>query len=342
MTQADTTFRYVTNASMTELADRIRQAQRIMVTTHARPDGDAMGSVLAIGRTLRGMGKDADIHLMGPIEKGLKSIIGETPVQMVDNREPDDDYDLIIVTDTGSWAQLDRLADWLRSRRERIIGFDHHVQGEDVAARRIVDPEKASATELLVGLMDELGVELTGEIGGVAEALFVGLATDTGWFKFQNADADSFAVAARLLATGVDKSRLYQLIEESAEPARLALEARALQSVMFARNDEVAIMSLSRRDFDETGGSQEELTGVVNLPMQVGTVRISILLSEVKPDLTKISFRAKPATADEPFTDVNLLARKFGGGGHPHAAGAKVPVGLDEARQAVIGAVEQG
>ena len=125
-------------------------------------------------------------------------------------------------------------------------------------------------TQLLVDLMDELVIKLVGERGGVAEALFVGLATDTGWFKFQNADSEAFRVASRLLEVGVDKSRLYQVIEETAAPSRLALEARSLSSLEYYKDGSIAIMLLREEDFKATGGSLNDLTGLVNTPMQVG------------------------------------------------------------------------
>jgi len=341
MTHAGVTFRYESNATVADVADRLRQAQRVLVTTHSKPDGDAMGSALALARSLHGMDKAADIFLMGPVDAALRQIAEQTPYALVENRGPDDEYDLIVIMDTGSWTQLEPLADWLRARRSRVTCIDHHAQGDDVADLRLVETGKASTTQLLLEVVDELGVPLDGARGGVAEAIFVGLATDTGWFKFPNADAEAFAVTARLLACGVDKARLYQTIEETAEPSRLALEARALLSVRFVKGGEVAIMTLGPEDFLVTGGAVEELTGLVNQPMQVRTVRVSILLAEAQRGLTKISFRSKAALDGAPMLDVNRLARQFGGGGHPNAAGAKVRMGVQEAAHVVADAVER-
>ena len=341
MIETRTIFQYNANATVADVAHLLRQARRVLVTTHAKPDGDAMGSALALARALQHLDKTADIFLMGPVEAALRQIAEQTPYALVENRGPDDEYDLVAIVDTGSWTQLEPLADWLRARRPRILCIDHHTQGDDVAAHRLVQTTRASTTQLLMEVMDELGIPLDGARGGVAEALFVGLATDTGWFKFPNADANAFAVAARLLACGVDKSRLYQTIEETAEPSRLALEARALLSVRFVKGGEVAVMTLGPDDFLSTGGAVEELTGLVNQPMQVRSVRVSILLAEAQRGLTKISFRSKAALDDAPMMNVNELARQFGGGGHPNAAGAKVRLGVEEAARAVVDAVER-
>ncbi|MBT8484053.1 MAG: hypothetical protein HKO59_09080 [Phycisphaerales bacterium] len=333
---------YSSNATVPEIAARIRSAERIALLTHRRPDGDGMGSVLALQRGLTALGKEAEIYLMGSIEEALLVVAGATQYRRVEHDPPGDDHDLVIVTDTGAYGQLEPLVDWLRAHQANVVGIDHHTQGEEVAAMRLVDPAAASATMMLVPLFDELGIELTGGPGGIAEPLFVGLATDTGWFRFSNAGAEAFAVAARLLGCGVDKTRLYQLIEETYRPPRLGLEARALASLEYARSGSVAIMTLRRADFEATGGSHDLLTGIVNRPMVVGTVRISILLVELEASKTKVSLRGKPPRDGEPAeeTDVNRLAALIGGGGHVFAAGATLRIGIDAARRRVRELVE--
>jgi len=339
---------YQSNATMQQLADRLRQSKRIMITTHAKPDGDALGSVMALRRAMTAMGKSADVFLMGPFEPSLMSLANPTPFHDLAKGLPGDDYDTAIVVDTGAWTQLDPIAPWLKSHRAITLGIDHHARGDDVAALRWIDSKAVSTTAMLIPLLEAMEVKLTGEIGGVAEALFIGLATDSGWFRYGNAGADAFSLAAKLLAVGVNKSRLYQIIEETHRPQRLALEARALASIEYVKNGSVAIQTLRPEDFQISGGSPEDLTGVVNLPMVVGAVRVSILISQSPPTTTttnptKLSFRSKPAPPDgQPtdFIDVNELAAKFGGGGHIHAAGAKLNAGIDEAKAMVLAALK--
>lgn len=331
---------YRSNTTIPQLAQRILHAKKIAIVTHLKPDGDAMGSGLALVRALTAAGKAADFFVMGPIEPQLKIIADRTPLQHADKHSPGDDYDLIIITDTGAWAQLEPLEPWLKRHHERTVGIDHHTRGDDVAATRFIDPKAVSTTAILVPLLDEMHCELTGGIGGVAEALFVGLATDSGWFRYENAGPEAFALAARLLRCGVNKSRLYQIIEETFGPQRLALEARALASLEIVRGGTVAIQMLRADDFKSSGATLEDVTGLVNTPMTVGQVRVSVLLTQTQPGLTKISFRSKPAVEEsQPFIDVNQLAARFGGGGHVHAAGARVNMDIDQAKRAVIDAL---
>lgn len=332
---------YTSTTSLESIAATLREADRVVLTTHSKPDGDAMGSVLAMARALSGRGKHVQSLLMGPVPAALQALCADTPFTLVERQAPPEEFDVALVMDTGARSQVEPLDEWLKRHRERMIGIDHHARGDDIAPRRFIDTNAASTTEILVTLLDLLGCELSGGVGGVAEPLFVGLATDTGWFRFSKAQSRTFAVAARLLEVGVDKSRLYQLIEETYRPQRLALEARALASIEYVGAPTVAIMSLGPDDFQATGAGPEDMTGLVNSPMVVGDVRSSVLLSELEPGVTKMSFRSKPALAGgAAFRDVNELAQRFGGGGHTQAAGARVKMPLAKARAALLDALQ--
>ena len=216
------------------------------------------------------------------------------------------------MVDTGAWTQLDSMKDWLRPRVDRVVGVDHHARGGSVAGRRVVDTECASATQALVPVLDAMAIDLSQN--DVATPLFLGLATDTGWFRFSSAGPAVYRLAARSMESGVDKDDLYALIEQNASPARFAI---------------------SMEDFAETGASLEGLAGIVNTPLEIGSVRASILLTEAAKGLTKASFRSKPASGGLGIVDVNELAARFGGGGHVHAAGARLSVDLQEAADAI-------
>lgn len=338
--------RYESNATIERLAERVRAARRILVTTHAKPDGDALGSVLAVVRAAATLGIAAEGWLVGPFEPSLLSLAAPTAPVLVDPKRPtlpSEAYDLVVIVDTGAWSQLETLAPWLRERVDAAIGIDHHARGDRVASERVVDVRSGSATVIVARLIEALGVPFgaAGDAkghGSVAEALFLGLATDTGWFRFQNARPAEFELASRLLAAGVDKDRLIEITENGHRPQRLAIEARALSKVRFLAEGRVALTALSQADFAETGAVLEETSGVVNMPMSVGTVRAAALLLESEPGLVKVSFRSKPAADGHRFYDVNELAARFGGGGHVHAAGARIRGTLAEAERAIAAA----
>jgi phosphoesterase RecJ-like protein len=210
----------------------------------------------------------------------------------------------------------------------------------------VVDVACGSCTALLIRLVDSLkvdpafGADARGRYS-IAEALYLGLATDTGWFRFPNARAAEFALASRLLAAGVDKDAMYQQIEQSSRAGRVLIQGRALSSLAFAARGAIAIMRLRASDFAETGAEMEESSGVVNMPMEVAAVRASVLAVEDSANgVIKLSFRSKPAGPDGVFVDVNELAARFGGGGHVHAAGARQKGTLEEVVARVRAAVE--
>ncbi len=328
---------YESTASYTELAVRIQEANYIIVTTHRKPDGDAMGSVIGLCRGLESIGKRVENIFIGPVEHGLLLAAGETQIRVLqEDGLPTEEPDLIIVADTGAWSQLESLEPWLRERGERVVGLDHHTNGDDVASERVVDITAAACTQVVMALFEEMNIGLGKGRNSVAEALFIGLGTDTGWFRFSNADARCFADASKLLEHDIDRYQLYRTLEETARPARMELLQRMLASVEYVGS--VAIMMLRSRDFQETNGSSTDIVGLVNTPMVLENIQASVLLTDTDPTVTKMSFRSKPAlpTDSNSLIDVNKLAGNFGGGGHVHAAGARVFDPLEEVRARLI------
>ena len=328
---------YESTADYPEIADLINRASNIILTTHRKPDGDAIGSVVALYRGLKSIGKEVGIVLVGPLEHGLRLITDDVPMRLVEESGlPEDEPDLIIVADTGAWSQLESLGSWIKERRSKVIGLDHHANGDDVAPVRIVDTTAAACTQVILALFEEMNISLGSGQRSIAEALFVGLSTDTGWFRFANADARCFSDASKLLEHNIDRYFIYRTLEETARPARMELLQRMLGSINYVGS--VAIMSLRGKDFIETNGSSVDIVGLVNTPMVLGQVQASILLTDNDPKVTKMSFRSKPGMPNEPTTliDVNKLANEFGGGGHVHAAGAKVFSTLEEVETKLI------
>ena len=338
----DPGFSYVSNATPRELAGRLRAAESVLIVTHHKPDGDALGTSLALHRGLESIGVRSEIVISGPIDPNLLALtIPADRVERLENLESLDERpepSLIAVVDTGAWTQLESLGDWLRARTDRVIGIDHHARGGSVAGERIVDTSCASATQVLVPVLDALDVDLATD--RIAEALFLGLATDTGWFRFSSAGPEVYRLAARLMEAGADKDAIYETVEQNASPSRFAMLARALGSLRFIDHGAVAVMTLGLADFADTGANLEELAGIVNEPLRIGSVRASILLTEAESGRTKMSFRSKPPNESGSFIDVNELAARFGGGGHVHAAGARVDADLDEAFRQLEGKLE--
>lgn len=344
-----------TNASVEEIASRLRNARRVVVLTHAKPDGDAIGSTQALVRTLNllgaqagwGSGAKAEAWYCGPCPPWMQDLVGATPHRIIlPGAVPTDlEPDVIAVLDTGSWSQVEIMQPWLVTRTDRTVCLDHHVQGDaDIATMRFIDTSAAAvcqvAAELCRVLLGKKSIaELPKE---VAEACYLGLATDTGWFKHSNVNHRVMETAGLLLDAGVDHSSLHQTIEQRESVSRLKLLGRALASLELADKDRVAMMQLTRKDFAETKAAPGESGGFVDYGQAISGVVVTCLISEANPDeygkgdsgpLTKLSLRSKPA---HPDVNVNVVAKAFGGGGHVRAAGARVQMTMAEARAIVL------
>ncbi|MSQ89847.1 MAG: bifunctional oligoribonuclease/PAP phosphatase NrnA [Phycisphaerales bacterium] len=327
---------YCSNSDLPAVAARLRAAKHLTIVSHAKPDGDAAGSVLALARALRSSGKRVDAFFSGVVDPNILALAQPGEVLLAPQTMPSAQSDLVVIVDTGAWSQLEPLQEYLRSMVGRIVGLDHHARGDAIADQRVVDCSMASATQLVVQLIDLLGVPLV--VAGspckysIAEALFVGLATDTGWFRFASADGRVFALASRLLECGVDKIALYQLLEENGRPVRLAAMARALSSLSYFLEGRIALMTVSFDDCQNSGAKSEDVGGLVNVPLTIGSIKMSVVLTEAEAGVTKASFRSKNNSEGVAEFDVNSFAARFGGGGHVLAAGAKFNMPLAEAR----------
>jgi phosphoesterase RecJ-like protein len=337
---------YVTNISLADIASVIHKelaaGGSIAIMTHAKPDGDAAGSSLGLCRAINQLkpGSAAVWH-GGAMPAWVKPLFEGTQLNVIEKDGlPASSTGLALVLDTGSWSQLDHVAPFLKGRADRTIVVDHHRSGDpDVATRRHVNPLAGSVCQIVAELARlVLNLDSISKLDrAIAQPLYLGNATDTGWFRHSNVTGDLLRVAASLVEAGAEPSTLYQLTEQQDRPQRLKLLACALQSLELCADSQLGIMTLTRADFSATGAEPSESGGFVDFPALVPTVRVVALLTETTDQLgahqVKISFRSKSGPR---AVDVNKVAQKFGGGGHFAAAGGRTTLSLAEAKAAVI------
>ncbi len=339
------------NASVEEVASRLEGAQRVVVLTHMKPDGDALGSSVAIARALRRRGARVVSAFPYPFFERFAAFVGDSEIlPLPRGAEPAEralagwgEPDVVVVVDTGSWAQLSDVREWLGARSGRAVVIDHHPAGdEEIAACRCVDTS-ASAAAMLVA---KVCVRLLGAGGAnelpadVAEPLYLGLATDTGFFRYSNTTTAAMRLAADLMDAGADARKVYRVSEQSDSSSRLRLIARGLGNLELLDGDVVALMCLSRDDFVASGATADDASALSDLPLSVASVRVVAVLTEAEPGLMKASLRSKSADSGGGLeVDVNAVARRLGGGGHVRAAGARMKASLGEARRALLEAI---
>lgn len=309
---------------MLEIMRRISAAARLLVVTHARPDGDALGSLAALCGAARAAGKQTATLVPGDVPARYDFLLaGDRPAPAERFAELADWADAVVIVDTCALAQLDGLDGALAAAREKIVVIDHHATTDDIGAVRWLDTS-AAATGVMVGeLLDALGWPVDHR---TAEALLTAMTTDTGWFHYSNTDGRCLRAAARLFDAGVEGDKLYQRLFQADRPERMMLLSRALASMELPAGGAIATMKLRLGDFAETGARQDETENIVNEPMRMGCVEVSMLLVQTPDDggrCIRVSLRSRGGV------DVAAIARRFGGGGHVQAAGLRADEDID-------------
>ena len=327
---------YESNATLEQIADRLKSVESVLITTHAKPDGDALGSTVALALALEALGKTVEARVMPPVPSSLSFLTDLHPVTVHEGQAAQhiNPPDCVVVVDTGAWSQLDPLHDWLAGQHDQAIVIDHHLHGDDVAATQFIDATAAAACEIVADLIDHLGVDITPSI---ATALFTGVATDTGWFRFSNTTPHTHEVAAKLKRAGVDHTAVYACTEQGERPEKLQLLRRALRSMELIADGHAAVMTLTPDDFADTGARPDETERFVDIPQMVHAVQIVALVVGQDDGKTRLSLRSKPS---DDAVDVNELARRFGGGGHARAAGAKIDRPVSQVAAELIEQIE--
>jgi phosphoesterase RecJ-like protein len=307
-----------------QVVAELRDAERFLLVTHENPDGDALGSLVAMQEILTRLGKDS-LMFMGADEFPLPYEYRFFQLDGLVSIAPDDVAERTIVfLDCGN---IDRNpADVIKSDDAHIVNIDHHHDNTRFGTVNYVLPEAACTTEIVWELMRELGVTMTQTI---AEALYVGLVTDTGKFMYENTGTRAHVMAADLIDAGVDVQGVYRRLYEGIPFAKLELLGRGLANV--ERHDEgrLALTRLSATDYEETGADESFSEGVVDhLRAVEGTAVAGLVRDRLGPGqegLRKVSLRAS-----DDRVDVSAIARLHGGGGHRQAAGFTTELGWDE------------
>ncbi|HLL88030.1 MAG TPA: DHH family phosphoesterase [Tepidisphaeraceae bacterium] len=305
------------------LAGVLKSCKSVLITTHVRPDGDALGTTAAVHLGLKQLGVSSECLLLSHLPAKYAFVYNDAHVLHYDfergwpNAFDFDRFDALLVCDTGTWSQLPGLKDRVASFAKPKLVLDHHLTQEDWPTHHLVDKQAAAAAEVAHRLLfDHLGVTVTKDI---ATALYLGLCTDTGWFQFSNTSPHTMRLAARLMEAGVDTDRLYRLLYQNERKERIALHARAHASLELLHDGRLAVMTLGKQDFADTGAHVPDTENVVNFPLQIRTVEVALLFTDPpEGGPIRVSLRSKGQV------DVAALAAQFGGGGHARAAGCKV------------------
>ena len=313
-----------TTASDLERAlEEIRAADRFLLTTHEGPDGDALGSLLAMQEILTQLGKDSVMFLPAkefplPVEYRflpLTDVFHEPPADIVDR--------VLIFLDCGN---IDRMpVDFLHRDGARVLNVDHHHDNTRFGDVNVVDTDASCTAEIVLELSKRLGAELTPSI---ASALYVALVTDTGRFSYENTDAAAHRMAAELIEAGVDVDDTYRRLYERVPVEKLRLLSRALDKIERFDGGRLAVTYIGAEDYRASGADEVLVEGIIDYVRGLDGTALAAVVRDKTDDgraARKVSLRSTDGTVD-----VSAIARKHGGGGHRRAAGFGTDLPYDE------------
>ena len=313
----------MTESAWVEARESINAANHILILSHTRPDGDAIGSMLGLGEALKQAGKKVQCVLRDGLPSRFRFLPGSGSVQT----KPEPGFDLMIVVDCGD---LDRIGFEFEDYPIPDINFDHHISNTSFARINIVEPEEVAAAALLANNMEKLGLELTQD---AAKAFLTGIITDTIGFRTQNMTPQTFTLAAKLTGMGLNISEIYDraLSGRSFNAARYW--GKGLAKIQKDGGLVWTTLSISDREQVKYPGNDD--ADLVNVLSSIESSKIAVILIEQKNGMIKVSWRSKPGY------DVSEVASSFGGGGHRAASGAMISGTLDDVQKAVLSATRE-
>jgi phosphoesterase RecJ-like protein len=313
--------------------DFVRPHKKFLLLTHVRPDGDALGSQLAMADLLEQLGKQARIvigsrfpdryHFMDPDKRIERHTAAHDCFAWAD---------AIIVLDTGTWSQVGDCGTPMKERAVPKFVIDHHLTQDDLDALRHVDVQSEATGRLVYEAFEAFGKTPSAH---AATSMFVAVAMDTGWFRHSNMRPDTFALAEKLMIAGAKPEWIFEQLYERNTLGRMRLNGRILDRLRLVQDGKVAYTEVYLRDYPETGSVPADTEDFVQQTRSIAGVEVGLMFIEQMDGQVKVSFRSRESV------NVAELAKKFGGGGHARAAGATAGGPIAKARDMVLAAVAE-
>ncbi len=313
----------------TPLLNLISEHDHFLISSHIRPDADALGSEMAFAMYLQQLGKQVQIVNPGHSPKHLLFLDPENQIKTIAQvpKEVLSAAQVHFVLDTCSWKQLSGVGEFMKTSNAKTVVIDHHVSGDDLSAIEFKDTTEPATGCLVFDFLKFAGAEISPH---QALCVFAAIATDTGWFRFPATKPSTYRMGADLMELGVNPQDLYTLLYEQVTQARLSLSGRILQRVQVAFDGMVAYTYVAQKDLAETGSHPTDTENFVNECLKIAGVKIAFICVEQQNRSIKTSFRSRVGS------NVAQLAETFGGGGHKQASGAVLNMSLEEALKQIL------
>lgn len=311
------------------IIDHLKRSRSVLVASHANPDGDAIGALLAAGLAIKAMQKDVCMYNQSVIPAVYRFL--PSVHQIGQKIDPIESYDTILVLDCGSLERVGRVASEFQ-KGQTLINIDHHVTNTKFGDLQWIDPDACATSEIIYRLIKQLGLAFDCPM---ATAIYTGILTDTGSFRFSSTNQQAFAICAEMIEKGANPYEVAQHVYGHYSLGRIKLLNLALDSLEISPNGTVSIMSLTQDMLDKTRTQEEDIDGIINYARRIEDVKVAALIHEVA-GYGRARRQYHVSLRSDGDVNVALIAAQFGGGGHANAAGFSVEATLADLKHKIV------
>ena len=318
---------------MKEIIRHLKNSRRVLLASHVNPDGDAIGSLLAMGRTLEKLGCEVELYNESSIPAVYRFLPGVDRIHK--HLDTVKRFDTAVALDCGDLSRVGTEADRIAGI-PTVINIDHHATNTRFGCYQLVDVDACATCEIIHRLIQTMKLEMDATI---ATAIYTGILTDTGSFRFSNTNQAAFAICEAMVTLGVSPSSVAQHVYGTYSLGRIKLLNLALDSIEISNNGQVSIMTVTREMLADTGTQPEDADGLINYARRIQDVKVAALIHELENERSDqgLKKRFHVSLRSDGSVDVAAIATDFGGGGHAGAAGFSVESRLSDLKQTIYG-----
>jgi len=317
---------------MQTIINQLKRHQTFLLASHIHPDGDAIGSVLALGLALKAMGKKVQLFNPSPIPMVYRFLPSVQEIKQT--LAPNARFDVALVLDCGDMDRIGVEAVAI-CKKSLVINIDHHITNTRFGDLQLIDVNACATAEILYHLIQKLPVQID---CAMATAIYTGILTDTGSFRFSNTNRSAFAICEKMIGLGADPYQVAQHVYGTYSLGRIKLLNLALDSLEISPNGKLSVMTLSQRMLRETGTQAEDIDGIINYARRIEDVKVAALIHELCDNgaAPRGKTRYHVSLRSDSGVDVAKIAAQFGGGGHAEAAGFSIDTTLTDLKKQLM------
>ena len=322
---------------MDRIIQHLKKSNHVLLASHTNPDGDAIGSLLAIGIALDRLNKKIFLFNESPIPAVYRFL---PFIERIEHEIPERlEFDTAVILDCGNLQRIGKGTP-AASRIPVILNIDHHITNNNFGTSQLIDTKACSTAEIVYRTIKEMGIPIN---SAIANSIYTGILTDTGSFRFANTNKSAFAICEEMIGCGVNPYEVAQHVYGTYSLGRIRLLNLALDSIEISANGKLSMMTITQEMINETGTNSEDIDGLINYAKRIEDVKVAALIQEQKSGSNQsIGLKTFHVSLRSDGTfDVSAIASAFGGGGHPGAAGFNIESTLETLKTQIISLSEK-